>query len=37
MNNIHLAQEILRKYANKKISAYCILRGDIQKAYDTVD
>lgn len=37
MDNIHLAQELLRKYARKNISPRCILKVDIQKAYDTVD
>ncbi|XP_073051210.1 uncharacterized protein [Primulina eburnea] len=37
VDNIHLAQELLRKYARKRISPRCILKVDVQKAYDTVD
>lgn len=37
MDNIHVAQELLRKYARKNISPRCILKVDTQKAYDTVD
>ncbi|XP_073060321.1 uncharacterized protein [Primulina eburnea] len=37
VDNIHLAQELLRKYARKRGSPRCILKVDIQKAYDTVD
>lgn len=36
VDNIHLAQEILRKYARKRSSPICTLKVDIQKAYDTV-
>ena len=35
--NIHLAQELLRKYARKRISPRCVLKVDLQKAFDTVD
>ncbi|XP_075508007.1 uncharacterized protein LOC142544859 isoform X3 [Primulina tabacum] len=37
VDNIHLAQELLRKYARKRVSKRCILKVDVQKAYDTVD
>lgn len=37
VDNIHLAQELLRKYARKHGSPRCMLKVDIQKAYDTVD
>lgn len=37
VDNIHLAQELFRKYNRKYVSARCILKVDIQKAYDTVD
>lgn len=37
VDNIHIAQELLRKYARKRGSPRCILKIDIQKAYDTVD
>lgn len=37
VDNIHLAQELLRKYARKRISPRCILKVDLTKAYDTVD
>lgn len=32
VDNIHLAQEILRKYARKRSSPRCTLKVDIQKA-----
>ncbi|XP_075515922.1 uncharacterized protein LOC142550735 [Primulina tabacum] len=37
VDNIHLVQELLRKYACKRGSPRCILKVHIQKAYDTVD
>lgn len=37
VDNIHLAQELLRKYARKRSSPRCTLKVDIQKAYDTVN
>lgn len=37
MVNIHLAQELMRRYARKRISARCILKVNIQKASDTVN
>lgn len=37
VDNIHLAQERLIKYARKRGSPCCTLKVDIQKAYDTVD
>lgn len=36
MDNIHIAQELLRKYARKISLPRCILKVDIQKAYDTI-
>ncbi|XP_073035341.1 uncharacterized protein [Primulina eburnea] len=36
-DNIHLAQELMRKYARKRGSPRCILQVDIHKAYETVD
>lgn len=35
--NIHLAQELLRKYARKRLSPLCVLKVDFQKAFDMVD
>ncbi|XP_073313562.1 uncharacterized protein [Primulina huaijiensis] len=37
VDNIHLAQEPLRKYSRKRGSPRCMLKIDLQKAYDTVD
>ncbi|GFP92208.1 transposon tx1 uncharacterized 149 kDa protein [Phtheirospermum japonicum] len=38
VENIHLAQELLRKYHRiKKVSARCILKIDLRKAFDSVD
>lgn len=36
VDNIHLAQELFRKYTRKNASPRCILKVDLQKAYDTV-
>lgn len=36
VDNIHLAQELFRKYTRKNASPRCVLKVDIQKAYDTV-
>lgn len=36
VENIHLAQELFRKYNRKKASPRCIMIMDLQKAYDTV-
>lgn len=36
VDNIHLAQELFRKYNSKSASARCILKVDLQKAYNTV-
>lgn len=36
-DNIHLVQELLRKYNCKTSSSRCILKVDLQKAFDTVD
>lgn len=35
-DNIHLAQELLRQYTRKRISPRCMIKVDLQKAYDTV-
>lgn len=37
VDNIHLTQELLRKYARKRISPRYMLKVDIQKACDSVD
>ncbi|XP_073049677.1 uncharacterized protein [Primulina eburnea] len=37
VDNIHLAQELLRKYARKRSTPRCLLKVDLEKAYDTVD
>ena len=36
-DNIHIAQELLRKYARKRVSPRCMLKVDLHKAFDTVD
>lgn len=36
VDNIHLAQELFRKYGRKKSSARCIMKIDLQKACNTV-
>lgn len=36
MDNIHLAQELFRKYTRKYVYPRCILKVDLQNAYDTV-
>lgn len=36
VDHIHLAQELLRKYNRKNASPRCILKVDLQKAYDTI-
>ncbi|XP_073149181.1 uncharacterized protein [Henckelia pumila] len=36
VENIHLAQEMLKHYARKRGSPRCILKIDLQKSYDTV-
>lgn len=36
-DNIHLVQELLRKYNRKTSSPRCILKVDLQTAFDTVD
>lgn len=35
-DNIFLAQELIRKYERKRISPRCMLKIDLQKAYDTI-
>ena len=37
INNIHLIQELIRKYSRKRISPRCMLKIDLRKAYDTVE
>lgn len=37
MDNVLLAQELLRMYARKRTPAKCTLKVYIQKAYDTVN
>ncbi|XP_028196597.1 uncharacterized protein LOC114381519 [Glycine soja] len=36
MNNIFLIQELLRKYARKRISPRCLLKIDLHKAYNSI-
>lgn len=36
VDNIRLVQELLRKYARKRISPRCMLKLDLFKAYDTI-
>lgn len=36
MENIHLAQKIMRGYARKRMTPRCTLKVDIRKAYDTI-
>ncbi|XP_022853935.1 uncharacterized protein LOC111375367, partial [Olea europaea var. sylvestris] len=36
MQNIHLAQELLRQYNRKRVASRCLLKIDIRKAYDLV-
>lgn len=35
-DNIHLAQELFRKYNRKRVSPRCIMKIDLQKAFDSV-
>lgn len=35
--HIHLAQELLQKYARKRISPRCMIKVDLRKAFDMVD
>lgn len=37
VDNIHLAQELMRGYANKKNTPRCTIKIDLCKACDTVD
>lgn len=37
VENIHLVQELLKKYARKRSSPRYVLKVDLQKAFDTVD
>ena len=36
IENIHLVQELLRKYNRKRISPRCLIKVDLRKAYDSV-
>lgn len=36
VENIHLAQEMLKHYTRKCVSPRCAMKIDLQKAYDTV-
>lgn len=36
-NNIILAHELVQAYNRKNVSPRCMIKVDIQKAYDTVD
>ncbi|XP_074570567.1 uncharacterized protein LOC141827233 [Curcuma longa] len=36
-DNIYLTQELLRKYARKRISPRCMIKVDLKKAFDMVD
>lgn len=36
IENIHLAQELFRKYHRKRTSPRCIIKVDLRKAYDSV-
>lgn len=36
VDNIHLAQELLRSYTNRMISPRCIMKINLQKTYDLV-
>ncbi|KAI5652778.1 hypothetical protein M9H77_29965 [Catharanthus roseus] len=36
VENIHLAQEVIRGYTRKRTSPKCTLKVDIRKAYDTI-
>ena len=37
VDNIHLAQELLRKYNRKRVSPRWIAKVDIKKAFDSVN
>ncbi|XP_022876816.1 uncharacterized protein LOC111395022 [Olea europaea var. sylvestris] len=36
MENIHLAQELMRQYNRKRVALRCLLKIDLKKAYDSV-
>ena len=36
IENIHLMQELLRKYNRKRVSPRCLVKVDLRKAYDSV-
>jgi len=36
IDNIHLVQELLRKYNRKRVSPRCLIKVDLRKAYDSV-
>lgn len=37
MENIHLAQELMRQYNRKRVAPRCLLKVDLRKAYDSVE
>lgn len=37
VENIHLVQELVRKYNRKRVSPRCLLKIDLKKAYDSVN
>lgn len=37
IENVHLAQELLRHYNRKRTSPRCLLKIDLTKAYDSID
>lgn len=37
LHNVLIGQDLLRGYNHTKISPHCLIKIDIQKAYDTVD
>ena len=37
MENVHLAQELLRNFSRKRISPRCLIKVDLRKAFDSVN
>lgn len=37
IENVHLAQELLRQYNRKRVSPRCVLKIDLRKAYDSIN
>lgn len=37
IENIHLAQELIKGYNRKRVSPRCLIKVDLRKAYDSVD